>query len=364
MQVTAQRSPVASAFVFLITFSVVYSLSYFAIGMVLLISAATATIAYFRRNAAGAVLAAFFLLPMYWVFGGYPQTGTVPLLEFLSLALLTITLILAGTDWLAGLVGIWLGLLLAVPSWTILIIPAIASLALLRGRGPAILATSIFCFFGVFYLFAIQWGYLELAAPLQGGSTFFPALGALSANPMFANLFGSLLGPSWATNLSGSWVGQLFTYIPLYFVLIATVLVLAINYSLRLTRHMPFHLLASVVIASVMAGIAGLFVTGDTTNLVGAGVLTFNIAVLSVGGAPLLGPRPRFTTTGLAQLIAPPAVVEAQDFERKEGMQGIIVQDKPTPKTADYWEKAKGMDELKEELIRSVALPGCRRSLE
>jgi len=76
---------------------------------------------------------------------------------------------------------------------------------------------------------------------------------------------------------------------------------------------------------------------------------------------PLFLPKPRLSAQGIAQMLSKPALLEVSGG-RANG--SVLVEKNPSKgfRSMDYWDKAKGLDSVKEDLFRSVVLPMHKRS--
>ena len=336
------------------TFVALWSLSYFAFGMVLLATAAVGAVSYFRPRGTAAILALFLALPIYWDFYGdpsFPQS-----LLGASVFLFVVALILADVDWVGALAGIWVGLLLGFPSIPLFVAPLVVLLAAYCSARSAVVASVMMSIFGAFWLAADSIGYTLPSQFDSATGVLFPSLSTLSSSPSFSSLFSFLLGPNWASGLSSSWVGVIFGYFPLYF-LFATILgVAVVKYGRRFLPRIPLGPISMLLLLAIASFVSADLLFASVSSALGSAVLAFAFSVLYWGAKPLLAPRPRLSLSGLRSLLAPSAVVQAQQFAQTEG---VVVEDRPgrSASMRESWDKTKGLDDVKDELMKAVMLP-------
>lgn len=351
------RSPVGAIFSAAGIFYALFSWSYFALGATVLISAIVALTFYFRPKLSPIVLTLLLAFPIYTVFFDSPQGGSF-LLGDLAVSLLMIALISSFEDWLGALVGLWLGLMLAVSATVLLVLPVLAVLVLYKGIRGAVVGLRMFVLFGMFFLIAPELSYVIPSTFKATTSMFFPNLNALPNTGPFAALFQFLLGPQWSTSIHTSIIASILGYFPLYFVVITALFVVAIHYGKRLASLLPLNpRLSEILIATAISIAAGAALLSSATLIITSALVTTLFAFCFVAIRPLLQQRPQLQLSAFQQLFGDRfPVIQAQQFNESEG---VLVENKPgkSDSMKQYWDKTVGTEEIKQNLIKTVALP-------
>jgi transitional endoplasmic reticulum ATPase len=356
-KIPEKKSPVGAALMGATTFVVLMPFNYFALGMVILISAAVGVVSYFKPKFSSALLLAFLLIPAISIIPAGASSSLMPILVVgLSFAAV---LLLCAIDWFGALLGLWFGLALYSPAIVVIVLPALAVAAAFGGIRKSLVAGLVFATFGAVMMNSATLGFTVPDA-LYYYTAFFPNLSDISSIPFASTMLNYLFGSGWQTGLGTGASGLVLNSTPVYFVIVSVSTILLSFYLSKLFRtalNQPLSKLsASVAGASLGASLYG------TLSVVG---VSAGIAFLSsfsfVALASVFLPKPKLSLQGVAQMISKPALLESSGGK---GNGSIIVEKNPSKafKTMDYWDKAKGLDIVKEDLFKSVVLPMHKRS--
>ncbi len=294
-------------------------------------------------------------LPIYWLFmGNAAQDAQSLQLSELSLILLAVTLIAVYSDWLAGIVGLDLGFLLALGSLAVaLVIPILAFFSLRRGWRSGVVCLVTFSLFGVFYLVSMQIGFL---VPFSTYTLFFPSFATLVGTQPFSSLATGIFGSG--AGSSSNPTAPVFDYLPIYFALVGSlVIILGTEGKKSLSRFTFDSPIGDAAILAAVSGFGSWLVFGSTATTLGAALV---VASLTLGYrllVPVLAAKPRTPDIATVTALFPTSAAKlAVEFDEKEG---IITESNPgkSKMMRDYWERTKGVAEVKEELTKAVALP-------
>ncbi|HMD78761.1 MAG TPA: AAA family ATPase [Nitrososphaerales archaeon] len=356
MRAAAKRSsPVGSVLVGVLTLAALSVLGSLAFGFIILVSAGTAALTYFRPKSSGLIFAASMILPIYWFYAGNESQGAQAFqLSEVALVLLLAAMLAADADWLAGIAGLDIGFLLAFGTLAIaLAIPALAFMSLRRGWKAGLVFLVTFSLFGVFYLVSAQVG---LQMPFSSYGAIFPNFASLTQSQPFASLavlvFGT--GASASTNP----IASLFDYVPVYFGFVgALVIVLDVEGKKLMSRSALDSPIGDAVVIAVVSAFGSWLVFGSAAAALLAALVAITLQVGYRLLAPALATRPRLPGLATATALFPSSASRAAiEFDRKEG---IITEDNPAKsrEMKDFWERTKGVTDVKEELMKAVGLP-------
>ena len=354
---SAKRSPVGAFLAGLITGIILFFFNYFAIGMVILAAVAVGAVFYLRPRFASSVLLAFLLIPLFSIFPSVqPLSAPVPIMvvALAFLAVLTLNMI----DWFGSLIGIWLGLALYSPYVIFLVIPIIVALSAYSGMKKAGVAAVIFSIFGAIFMNA---GLIGIALPPEFlfYTTFFPTIGTISGVPFASGLLFYLFGSNWQQSLNVGSSAFVLNNTPIYFLAVAAVIIPTSFYLATFIRRSLNPALSKLTAAVIGSALGALLYGTFYPLLISVGIvflLGFSFTALN----PLLGSKPKLSARGVSQLLNKPAIMEAG--RAKNG--AVMVERNPSKafSTMSYWDRAKGLDDVKEDLFKSVILPMNKRT--
>lgn len=356
-KISEKKSPVGAVLIGATTFAVLVPFMYFAMGMALLISAAVGVVAYFKPRFASILLLAFLIIPAISILPLESATALLPVVV-VGLAFAGV-LLLCLVDWFGALLGLWFGLLLYSPVAVFVVLPGVAVVSAFGGIRKSLATSLVFATFGAIMMNSISLGF-SVPDALYYYTAFFPSLGDISSIPFASAALFYLFGPGWQASLGTSTSGMILNSTPIYFLVVSVSAILLSFYLCKLLKkflNQPLsRLVASIVGASLGASLYGtISVVGISAGV--AFLTSFSYTALS----PLFLPKPKLSMQGLAQMLSKPALLEASGGKENGS---ILVEKDPSKafKSMDYWDKAKGLDEVKEDLFRSVVLPMHKRS--
>jgi SpoVK/Ycf46/Vps4 family AAA+-type ATPase len=357
-RIADRKSPVGSVLMGAITFLVLVPFNYFTLGMVVIISATVALVSFFKPKFTSAVLLAFLLIPAISVFPPDGANAFMPLMVVgLSFAAVLLFCLI---DWFGALLGLWFGLLLYSPAVVFLVLPALAAVSVFGGMKKSFTAALVFAVFGAVLMNSLVLGF-SVPDALYYYTAFFPNLSDISSIPFASTVLFYLFGPSWQVSLGTSTSGLVLNSTPVYFIIVSISIILLSFYLCKLLKRTFLNRPLSGIVASVVGASIGASLYG-TLPVVGiSAAVAFLAAFCYIALTPLFLPKPRLSAQGIAQIVSKPALLEASAVKQNGS---ILVEKNPSKafKTMDYWEKAKGLDGVKEDLFKSVVLPMHKRS--
>ncbi len=356
-KIPGKNSPVGAALMGATTLIVLMPFNYFALGMVFLISAAVGIVSFFKPKFTSALLLAFLLIP---------AISILPLEASTSMALLLAVglsfgavFLLCAADWFGALVGLWFGLALYSPAVVVIVLPVLAVMAAFGGYRRSLVAGLVFAIFGAIMMNSANLGF-SVPDALYYYTAFFPNLGDISSIPFASAALFYLFGQGWQTSLGTGTSGLVLNSTPIYFIIVSIATILLSFYICKLLKkvlNQPMsRLVASIIGASLGASLYG------TISVVGISAgIAFLTSFSYIALASVFLPKPKLSLQGISQLISKPALL-ASPGSKENG--SILVEKNPSKafKSMDYWDKAKGLDGVKEDLFRSVVLPMHKRS--
>lgn len=353
-----KRSPVGSVLIGIITFIILYFFNFFAVGMVFLVAAAVAAISYFRSSYTSALLLAFMIIPAYSLVPANVQSGTLGSITVIIVSFCAVAG-LCYVDWFGALVGLWLGLFLYSNLAVFVVLPIIALVCTMGGMKKAVVTTAVFVVFGFFLMDATLFGFTlpsQFAASNAPYTAFFPNLSSISAIPFASLIMFYLFGPSWQQGLTSNIASAVINYSPIYFIIVSAIIIPLVYYlSSFMKRAILSPQLAMVVAALIGTAIAASLYGNQIFLAISCGLVVLLWFIFNAS-SPLLRSEPRLSSSGISQLTSKSAVVEAE-AQQRDG--GVLVEPNPsrTFRGLSYWDMAKGLDDVKEELFKSVILP-------
>ncbi|MDA4135320.1 MAG: AAA family ATPase, partial [Thaumarchaeota archaeon] len=234
-----------------------------------------------------------------------------------------------------------------------LVIPTLAFISLRRGWRSGVVCLVTFSLFGVFYLVSAQIG---LQVPFSTYGSFFPNFAGLVSSQPFSSLVAGIFGNG--ASSSSNPIAPVFDYVPIYFALVGSlVIILGTEGKKLMSRSTLDSPVGDAAILAAVTGLGSWLVFGSTVTSIGAILIVVSITLGYRLFVPVLAakPRPPDTATAIA-LFPSSAAKSAIEFDEKEG---IITESNPAKSKTmrDYWERTKGVAEVKEELTKAVALP-------
>ncbi|RWX73031.1 MAG: hypothetical protein Metus_1005 [Candidatus Methanosuratincola subterraneus] len=348
-----QKSPVGSVLIGAFAFFSFYSIFYFTLPVVALLSAAVGIISYVRPKIAPffvlgslAIPAADVVLSSPVTPGGIPYQGLVIALLFL------VAFIGCLMDWLGSLVGFFLGMMMGWGFSPALVLPAIATLSALKSGRAGASTMMLYSAFGTYFIYG---QYLGFAVPAgYAFSVFFPRVSDLSSMYFPSLLMGIFLGPGWQESLSSSSARYLLELTPLYFVAVGSLLIFISTYGRNVFRLLGLNIHLTRIISAVVGTVVSGFLIFGSLEQIGVSVLcSFAAPFGFLALRPIFRERPQLNSSGLTDLFSKSPLYDAKGgFARI----GEAMPSKPSD-IKQCWEKTKGLDHIKNELLRSVALP-------
>ena len=113
---TVRKSPVGSLIIGILSFTILYFLDGFTLGMKLFMAVVVTASCYVKPNTTSAILTIFMVFPIYTMLIG-PLT-TVQASAVVALLLLFVTLGVCYSEWFGALVGLWRALEPNTPSFS------------------------------------------------------------------------------------------------------------------------------------------------------------------------------------------------------------------------------------------------------
>ena len=346
-----KRSPVGSVIIGAITFAILYSFNYFAVGLALLVACAVAAASYFKPFYAPVILVASLVIPVYTLIPSDPAVAITPITALIMAFCIVLTLCFA--DWFGGLVGLWLGLSLCSSLAIIAAIPAIALLSAWSGMKKAAICSSVLAVFGFFFLNAYLFGFAVPQQFLNGG--LFPNFASISTIPLAAFLLPYLFGTGWQQGLTSNIATAILNNSPIFFILVSLVLIpLSGCLSSFIRRRVNSFSLAALAAALTGTAVAAsLYGTPDFLAVCCAALLICWAACAV--SSPLMGNRSGMSADGILGMEKSSPLMETKGSNGD----GIIVTRNPskTFRGSNYWERVKGLSRVKRELLNSAIFP-------
>ena len=352
-----RRSLVGSIMIGAITFYALYTLSFLALGAVVLIAAVVASLSYYKAVGSAFAMTAFMVLPVFQLIALSGLTGT-PLTNFtlMCIMLFFAAFILNIIDWFGSLVGIWLGFFLVTLFGPLMVLPSISVISAYRGVRSGVSSALMFALFGIFLMWSPSFGY-SLPDIFSSYKIFFPDTNFVVTLYFPSLLLSVLLGPEWMQTLSSSWTNLIFNFTPIYFLLISATLIAVAHFGKRLMKRIHLNAALSNITATILACfVAGALLFGSMTLILTCAALPLLMILAYHGVKPLLASKPRLSLSGLKELFASSAINDAIRFDKNEG---VIIEMKPgkSASMSNHWQKIKGVDDIKSDLIKALALP-------
>ncbi len=355
----ASRSLLGSLAIGIITSSLLVSLFMpsTTIVLILLATIVITVTAYYRPALSPFILVLFMMIPAIQLvftggFSGEQSSNVAMILVFLFFGASLFCIF----DRIAAFAGLWLGLALPLPYSAVIVLPVIATIAAFRGVKAGTTCAGMFSLFGIFFMWSLSFG-LSTPVDFLSYSIFFPDTAYLGSLFFPSTLFSSLLGPQWVDILSSSSADFLFKLTPLYFAFISAIVIAVSHYGRRLVSKLHLNsALSRTAAAALGCLIAGALLFGSTQLLTYSVLAAIVVTIFVTMTKPLFGRVPRLSSSGMMELVSGSAVVKGINFEKNEG---VMIEPKPSKSSAmsDCWEQTKGVDEVKDELLKAVALP-------
>ncbi|MEN3016036.1 MAG: AAA family ATPase [Candidatus Methanosuratincola petrocarbonis] len=348
-----QKSPVGSVLIGAFALASFYSISYFTLPVVVLLSAAVGIISYFRTKLTPLFVLGSLAIPATDVVlssqvspGGIPYQGLVIILLFLA------AFVGCLIDWLGSLVGIFLGMMMGWGFSPALVLPAIAVLSALKSGRAGASALLLYSAFGTYFIYGHYLGYDIPVSSAFG--VFFPSISDLSSLYFPSLLLGLFIGSGWQEWLSSSSARYFIELTPFYFAGIGSLLIIIAAYGRKIFNYLGLNAHLTRIIASAVGTVVGGFLIFGSLEQIGISALwsvVLPFAFLAL--RPIFRPRPQLSSSGLIDLFSWSPLYDAK------GGSGTVV-DARSSKSSDLkycWERVKGLDNIKNELLRGVALP-------
>ena len=349
----ALRSPIGSLALSALTFTVIFITHIFNVGLDLLVSALLGLLIYYRQEYSTYLLLAGLTIPLY-AFLRSDASSVAPsnLSNFYVIAgiLFLVAFIPPNVDWLGGMAGILCAILLVNNYFLPLILPVVAVLSVFRSLKSAAVATTEIALLGVFVKF-MQFENLNqfsgsaamtlLSYPLSHQTYSFLTY-ILTA--IFGGYISSVLGSVY------------LSFIPVYFVIAVIITLITAFLARKYIGRLVLGPFSRVISAGLVGAVGSLLIFNLSSITLISTVAAMVLALVYLLLKPAFGTRPSFSISDIRSVFSPPAFVQSMEFDEKEG---IIVNDRPgkSGKMAGVWNRLSGMEEVKQDLYRSVVLP-------
>lgn len=348
-----QKSPVGSILIGAVALASFYSISYFTLPVAALLSVAVGIISFFRPKLAPLFVLGSLAIPAADVAlsstvspGGITYSGLVIIVLFL------VAFVGCLIDWLGSLAGLFLGMMMGWSFSPVLVLPAIAVLSALKSGRAGASALMLYSAFGTYFIYGLYLGYQVPSS--YAFAVFFPSISDLSSLYFPSLLLGLFIGPGWQEELSSSNFRYFLELTPLYFAGIGCLLIIIATYGRKIFNYLGLNArLTRIAAAAVGTVVAGFLIFGSPEQI-GISALCSVVAPFAFFALrPIFMPRPQLSSSGLIDLFS-----RSPLYSAKEGSgTAREVRSSKSSDLKDCWERTKGLDHIKSELLRSVALP-------
>jgi SpoVK/Ycf46/Vps4 family AAA+-type ATPase len=258
-------------------------------------------------------------------------------------------------DWFGALIGLWLGLSLYSNVVFFAVLPIIALVSAAGGMKKAAVVSAVLVVFGFFLMDASLFG-LTLPAQFAAPNLFPSNLSSISKIPFASLIMSYLFGPSWQQGLNSSLASTVISYSPIYFIIISAILIPLVHYLSTFMKRVILGPQLAIVIAALIGTAIAASLYGTLDLLAVSCGLVVLLWFLLNATSPLLGPKPRLSSSGIRQLFSRAPVVEAA-AQQRDGAVLVATNPSKTFGGMSYWDRARGLDVVKEDLVKSVILP-------
>ncbi len=353
MPVEAQKSPVGSVIIGAVALASFHSISYFTLPVATLLSAAVGIMSYFRPRIAPLVVLGSLAMPAADLALSSPiSPGGVPYQVLVIIALFLVAFLGCLGDWLGSLAGLFLGMMMGWSFSPILVLPAIAVLSALKSARAGASALILYSAFGTYLILGQYLGYSIPTAYYF--SVFFPSISELSSLYFPSLLLGIFIGSGWQEQLSSSSVRYLLELTPFYFAGTGSLIVIIATYGRKVFYYFGLNTRLTRIIAAAVGTVVGGFLIFGSIEQVGLSALcSFISSFAFLSLRPIFRAKPQLSSSGLIDIFSRSPFYDARGGLGKVGESGSL---EPSD-LKSCWARTKGLDHIKNELLRSVALP-------
>jgi len=350
------KSPLGVLLLALVTFISFFFLGLFTLPFIIIIATVVAALSYYRPVWVVVFLSAVLFFPIFQLISSTMIPSYNLYYIYLLLAVLVVTVFMLNViDWLPTATGVLLGLLVPSSFGVFFVLPIIAMMAVYKGIKAGVITASTLSLFGIFFMWAPQLGLTFTS--LSQYSVFFPDTAYLSSLYFPSAMFSIFLGPDWRSLIQQSYAVSIFTLTPIYFIAVSSIVLVLGHYLAGVFRRARLNSpLCKAISTSLASFLGGTLLFGTADLLLASLAAPFSLVVVLTITRPLFLQNPRISGSGLRELLSRPAIMRGINFEKEEG---FMVEAKPSKsvRMMDCWDRIRGIDDIKGELIKALAFP-------
>ncbi|MEM2126073.1 MAG: AAA family ATPase, partial [Candidatus Methanosuratincola sp.] len=212
-------------------------------------------------------------------------------------------------------------------------------------------ALMLYSAFGSYFIHGQYLGYAIPSSYVF--AVFFPSISDLSSLYFPSLLLGVFIGPGWQEELSSSSVRYLLELTPFYFAGIGSLLIVIATYGRKIFNYLGLNTHLIRIIAAAVGTVVGGFLIFGSLEQIMLSVLCSVVASFAFFALrPIFRSRPQLSSGGLIELFS-----RSPLYDSKGGFGTVGESISKSSHLKCCWERTKGLDHIKNELLRSVALP-------